>query len=121
MSIKHTIDVDGEIIRVKAWGEDDNLQDVMNYNMAMLDAIVTSGATKVLSDERELEYKIGTFDLYDLAEKIAKYAPRLLKAAIVYKTDNYDDAIFWENATVNKGLQFRAFASMDEAEEWIRS
>jgi hypothetical protein len=121
MSIEYKIETSEDMVRAKVWGEDEDLQDLINYNLALLDALVKSGARKVICDERELVYKVGTFDLYELVDKISQHAPRLLKAAIVFKSENYDDAKFWENASVNKGLQFRIFATPEEAEEWMQS
>ena len=119
MPIKYDMKKDGNTLLVKAIGTDDDLQEVIRYGTAVINEATHSKSLKVLCDERELEYRIGTFDLYELAEKYAELAPHLAKVAVVCAPESYPDAKFWEDVSVNKGLRFRVFTSMQDARDWI--
>ncbi|MFP4529289.1 MAG: hypothetical protein ACLFQX_12135 [Candidatus Kapaibacterium sp.] len=119
MSIKFDMKIDGDTLFVEAIGTDDDLEDVLKYGTAVIKEAILNKTPKVICDERELEYRIGTFDLYELAEKYAELAPHLAKVAIVCQSECYPDAKFWEDVSANKGLSFRVFTSMPSAREWI--
>ncbi|MFM8332326.1 MAG: hypothetical protein ACKN9T_11615, partial [Candidatus Methylumidiphilus sp.] len=73
----------------------------------------------VLCDERKLDYRLGTFDIYEAAKFLAEQVPRAAKAAIVCNAKYIEDARFWENVAVNRGLSVRVFCDIDAAERWL--
>ena len=119
MAISYTIVCDGQLLRVKASGKDDDLSDVMNYGMAILTAALEHGVTKILCDETELEYAIGILDTYESAKFIAENVPEVSKTAIVCKVSQMADAVFWETVAINRGLQVKAFMDLAAAREWL--
>jgi hypothetical protein len=119
MAIQYTFECSGTILRVKATGKDDNLEQVENYGLAVWEALNACGCTKVLCDETELEYSLDTFDSFESAKFIAEHAQKVLKAAIVCKASNVEDADFWETVAVNRGFQVKMFKTIEEAEEWL--
>lgn len=121
MAITFTIEQTESMMRVIAWGKDDNLEQVKEYGMAILMAAISSGCTKVLCDELQLVYSLGTFDTFESARFISEYAPNIAKVAIACKPDQIDDATFWETVASNRGLFVRVFKTLHEAEEWLLS
>jgi len=120
MSIQYVFNDDFPLLRVKASGKDDDLEDVQNYGIAIIQSAVSSGCTLVLCDETDLEYTLGTFDTYQAATFLAEHAPKISKTAIVCKLQHMSDAAFWETVAVNRGLQVKVFKSLQEAEGWLR-
>lgn len=119
MTIEYSIEVDDSLLRVKAWGQDDDLQGVLNYGQALLAAAVEHKCLKVLCDERALVYKIATLDIYESAKLMAELAPSQAQVAIVFNPEFSADAKFWETVAVNRGLKVSFFKDMDEAEAWL--
>jgi hypothetical protein len=120
MSIKYAIEFRDNILRVKATGKDDNLEDVKKYGIAVLEAALSSSCSKVLCDETELEYSLGISDNFESAKFISEQAPKIGKLAIFCKIEQMEDASFWETVAVNRGLQVKVCKSPEEAEEWLR-
>lgn len=120
MAIQCTIHVEGDVLRVKATGKDDSVKEVIEYGLAILDAAISSECSRVLCDERELDYALKTFETFEAAKFIAEKAPRVIKAAIVCKPEHMEEAQFWETVATNRGLHVRMFHDLDEAERWIR-
>lgn len=119
MSIKYNFEVVDSILRVKAIGKDDSLDEVLNYGKSIIDAVNKYGVHYVLSDETELEYTISTFETFQSAKYISEQAPKLGKIAIVISPKNAKDASFFENVGVNRGLNIRFFLSNRDAEVWL--
>ena len=119
MTITYNIRIDDGTVYVKASGVDESLSEVEAYGMAVVDAAVESQSTRVLCDERELAYALGTVDTYDYAAYIAARVPLLVKVAIVSNPEYADDAAFWEDVVVNRGMTVRVFHNRDKAEQWL--
>ena len=120
MSISYTIKVDCELLRVTASGEDDILEEVKEYGMAVIGAAIQYGVSKVLCNEMDLRYLLGTFDTYESARLIAEAAPKIAHVAIVCREENFEDAHFWETVAINRGLQIRVFKDIVAAERWLK-
>ncbi len=112
--------IDGVLV-VEASGSDDSLEEVQSYGLAVIDAAVRHGCTRVLCLENRLEYRIGTADIFEAASYIAEKAPHIARVAIVCRPADVRDARFWENVAVNRGLTVRMFLEPAEAERWVRA
>lgn len=123
MSIHFETSVEGDLLKARAWGSDDNLEEVKRYGMAIVAACLSGGCNKALLDERQLEYSLSVFEMYDLAEyyskQVRKLTPKVIKAAIVCDPSFVKDATFWEDCSVNRGLWVRVFSSIDKALLWL--
>ncbi|MFH1194988.1 MAG: hypothetical protein V1720_04715 [bacterium] len=119
MAIKYSFMVEKELLRVKATGNDDNLEDVNNYGLAVITAAVSAGTSKVLCDETELIYRLSAFDTFESAKFISENAPMIGKVAIVCNANQIEDASFWETVAVNRGLQVKVCRTVKEAENWL--
>lgn len=121
MAITYSLEVKENLLLVKAAGRDDDVNDVIQYGQALIEAAVQAGCTRVLCDERELEYAIGTLDIYQSASMIAQTAPHIARVAIVCNPQFLKEGEFWETVAVNRGLMVRMFTEMEEARDWLES
>jgi hypothetical protein len=111
--------VEENTLVVRATGVDENLSQVRSYGLAIINAAKEHGVTRVLCDERELEYRLGTFATYEAAAFISSQAPSVSRAAIICRADLLPDALFWETVAVNRGLLVRVFKEMAPAKAWL--
>ncbi len=119
MSIQYVLKPESDLLTVKTRGFDENLQEVEQYGLAILEACQEGNYSRVLCDETELEYRLGTLDTYQSAVFLASYAPRLIKAAIVCNEKFVSDAHFWETVAANRGLTVRVFKDVESARHWL--
>ena len=119
MAIHFTTRIDGALLRVEAHGFDESLEEVMAYGSALIEQCLTHQLTRVLCDERALEYRLNTLDTYALATWISEQVPHLARIALVSAPAAAADAQFWENVAVNRGLTVRAFQDPAAAEHWL--
>jgi len=120
MGHSHTIKYDGKLLKVKASGKDYTAEDVLAYGKAIIEASITYSCTAALLDEYDVEYALGTIDLYESAVFISEMAPKIGRVAVVCKPQNHHDADFWGTVAVNRGLTVRVFKSLNEAEAWLQ-
>ncbi len=121
MAISFTTTCNDGILYITAKGFDETLEDSKLFSLGVLQAAHDSKATKILSNELELEYRLGTIDLYVLTEVISKNAPFIKKAALVCDERYKQDMFYFERLSQNRGLCGKIFFNMDEAESWIKS
>lgn len=121
MAINFTITIKDRYLLITASGKDESLEEVESYGMAVIQAAIDNRVTHILCDERQLEYALGTFDIFESARFIAEHVPRLAKTAIVTGANEIQDVAFWETVAVNRGLHVKMFQNMDEAEAWLLS
>ena len=119
MSIQYTMRVDGETLFVTASGFDESLDEVQRYGMSVLSASQQHGVNRVLCDETDLEYRLGTFDTYQAGEFLSQHVPAVAKVAIVCNPRHLSDAQFFEDVVVNRGLTFRLFIDRETAMRWL--
>lgn len=119
MAIHYKMELEGDLLNVETSGFDESLEEVQQYGMDIIDACRRGNHTHVLCDERNLEYRLSTFDTYQSAEFMAAQIPRLAKAAVVCNEKFINDAKFWETVAVNRGLVVRVFKDIDSARLWL--
>lgn len=119
MSISYEMNLETEFLRVTAKGCDENLQEVMAYGAAILNKCYETKCTKVLCDERELQYRLNTGENFDLAAHLADAVPMVGKVAIVHAPQFAKAMKFFETVGVNRGLQIKAFVDISKAENWL--
>ncbi len=119
MAIQYTMTVQDNTLLVKASGFDEDLAGVQAYGTAIITAAVAASFDRVLCDERDLEYRLDTLDIYTVGEFIAARAPRVARVAIIPAKRYAADARFWENVVVNRGLTVRVFEDDGAAWRWL--
>lgn len=111
--------VEGDTLLVVAAGRDESLDEVMAYGKSVVDRAAAEGCTRILCDERRLEYALETFDTYEYGQFLAKYAPKVGRTAIVCDPAQLGAGAFWEDVVVNRGLHVRMFVDVDAARAWL--
>jgi hypothetical protein len=123
MTIHFEASIEGTLLRSRAWGSDDDLEDVKRYGLAIITTCSESDCDKALLDERELKYDLSIADTFKLAEyysnQMQKLLPKVIKTAIVCDRKFMKEAGFWENTSVNRGLNVKVFTSIDSAVQWL--
>ncbi len=119
MAIEYELRVQGDLLWVTARGKDDHVEQVKQYGMAVAAAAIANACHRILCDERQLTYSLGTFDTFDAARHIAENVSHFLKVAIVCGQSQSEDAEFWETVAVNRGLCVRVFRQLDRAQAWL--
>jgi hypothetical protein len=111
--------VEGGTLFVVATGRDDSLDEVKAYGAAVLDAAAAHACTRVLCDERGLEYALGTLDTYEYAKYIAERSPLVGKAAVACGYGSESEGAFWEDVAANRGVRVRVFNDVGAARAWL--
>jgi hypothetical protein len=79
-------------------------------------------AKKVLIDEPGTKLPVSLFSYYEAVEFYLSSLPpdiRSLKIAVVIAKEYKEMAGFWETVCVNRGLQYFAFTSFQDAHNWL--
>lgn len=116
----HTEYLDG-ILLVNASGRDDDLQQVIDYGSSVIDLAMECGAKLILCDETNLEYTLGTFDTFQLAQTIAARSQKIVRVAIVCSPKGLEDGKFWETVALNRFLMVRVDTDKQRARAWLLS
>jgi hypothetical protein len=119
MAIKYSFSQEDDLLIVRTRGFDESLAEVRDYNRAVKKEAERLGCTKILADERELEYRLSVIETYQLAEDLADLVDAFQKIALVTHTNNREAADFWENVAANRGARVKVFYTIDLARSWL--
>lgn len=119
MAIHYVIEPQQRLLRVAASGFDESLGEVMSYSQAVIEAAIANKSKLILCDESELEYRLSTFDIYEVAQLAVAFASYVIKIVIVVNQKAWQDAKFYETVSVNRGLIVRVMTTVEEAEKWL--
>ena len=119
MAINYKFELDKEVLKVKASGIDDDLEDVYNYSRDVLGIAIKNQCKKIFCDERDLQYTLSTIDTFHLAETASKEARALTKIAIVCNPKFLEDGRFYETVAKNRGLRVFVTSNYQQALEWL--
>src|SRR5690349_11067693 len=92
----------------------------------IMEAVVTSGLSRVLVDIRGLKLDIPLVQIFERAKEMRERRKQAgvvsAKAAVVYPPNDpkmEEDFNFFETAARNRGLPYRAFSNREEALAWL--
>ena len=119
MSIQFEFTPGENLLEVKAWGYDETVEDSNRYSEAVIREAIKCGVTRVLCDEREVEYRLNLFDTYIMAETVAQTAPNVTKVAIVCDPGYLEDGKFYETVLANRGIAVSVTDNMKQARAWL--
>lgn len=119
MSINFKIENKKDHLLVTSSGKDGGLQEVINYNKAIIDSATKYDLNKILCDERNLTYAISLGETYKLADFASKYASEVAAVAIICDKEQIEEAKFYETVANNRGLNIFATSDMNEAKKWL--
>lgn len=105
------------LMALRGW---ENLEDNKASVLYARDYCAEHGKQMLLVDLREISGGTTVVENYEFAGFLAEAAwPTILRIATVYGETNREIERFLETAGQNRGVQIRAFPSMDAAHEWL--
>ena len=119
MSIQYTFKSEKDVLVVETSGFDENVEEVMLYGKSVVEECRKGHFKRLLCNELQLEYRLGTLDTFENAKYISQFAAEIGRAAIVCNEKFFVDARFWETVAVNRGLEVRVFKDMETARQWL--
>jgi hypothetical protein len=111
----------GDFIRARPDGNAD-----LEQAEKLLQDIAAAGAGMqdfdILVDTRHVKGRLGVADLWSLAEKLARFRQTFSRrTAVLCPLERFDHVRFFALCAENRGFNVRAFASYEEAMEWLLS
>lgn len=98
------------------------LENVAAYMTQLRETCVARGIDRVLIEERLTGRRLETWDVYQAASQgSARASGRFNAIAYVDVHASGELMKFAETVAVNRGMPIRVFASVEEAEAWIRT
>lgn len=120
MSIEYTITCNDDTLFVRTSGSDESHEEVEAYGNAIVQECLRCGAKSVLCDETALEYRLDTLDtLYAGKSLVSRIQNKRITIAIACNPKFREDARFFENVVVNRGLTLRMFPDIESARIWL--
>lgn len=117
--LKHEIKSDGKLLKVRAFGKGDKVEEILDYAKAVILEALKNQSTKILCDERELSHDLDVLDTVFLAEKIKEAAPGVARVAILYDEKDLESGDFYETAAINRGLRMFITSDSEKAKKWL--
>ncbi|MBE7436190.1 MAG: hypothetical protein HS100_19900 [Anaerolineales bacterium] len=104
-------------------GIEEGLGENMKIHAMILETCKRLSHSRVLIDDRQVEYTSSILSLYDLAGhyKTTGAFSELDKVAVVANVQYHKDNVFYENVTRNRGINLRVFYDFDEAVAWLKN
>lgn len=102
---------------------DNSVEDVKGYLAEVGEACRRHGCTRVLLEEDLRGPRLGAFDIYEIVSEMIGQMPRGAGAfAYVDVSPDHDprEVEFAETVAYNQGAPVRLFATVAEAEQWLR-
>lgn len=97
------------------------LENVTGYMKELHDACVARGISRVLIEERLTGRRLETWDVYEVAAQgSARGVGQFQALAYVDVHASGELMKFAETVAYNRGIPIRLFATVEEAETWIR-
>lgn len=119
MAIQYDAKMQNDVLIVTTSGFDESLEEVQQYGMDVIEVAMRHRATRVLCDERDLEYRLDTIMTFESAKFIAEKAPKVGRVAIVCAPECLPSGQFWETVAVNRGLKVTVTADFERALAWV--
>lgn len=122
MNIVITSRPEPSYLLVESTGEMFTKDDLVRQSQLIHEEIVKHKAKKVLVNEPGTKFPLELLPYYELVKFYVDNFPpgiRRYKIAIVIAAEYEKMARFWETVCINRGLQYFAFTSFQEAHDWL--
>ena len=119
MAATITSESKSEYLLITGNGELRSAEDLIEQAEAIYSEFTKHDHTKILIDQRETTFPTRFFSYLDLVDHYVTMPIMLIKIAVVIDPKNKEIGDFWETACNNRGYQYFAFTSYEEAERWI--
>ena len=109
----------GDLVRARPEGEA-YLEDAEQLIRDIVAAGSGLAEFEVLIDTRRLSGALSATDLWNLAEKLARYRDSFARrTAVLCPLEKFDHARFFALCAENRGFNIRVFTAYEEAMEWL--
>ena len=122
MNITITSHNTDDYLLLRSVGDIENKDDLLKHANLVYQEISKHDKQKILIDGTETRLPPDLFSYYKQVEYFSRSFPswiRLLKIAIVIAPVYAEIGKFWETLSVNRGFQYFAFTSLEEARLWL--
>ena len=76
---------------------------------------------KILVDLQNVSNTVRTADIHEFVSSHYKEFPANIRIAMIVDPRDWNDSIFAEVISQNRGTKMRAFQNCDQAKEWLRA
>jgi len=108
-----------KILVVESTGYYANKGEIVEQIQSIMDVCEQKGVRLLLGDDRNLEYRLSLFAVFEGAEFISLFRQLNLRVAVLPHPDFAEKGAFFEDSAVNRGFQIRFFRDEKLAREWL--
>jgi hypothetical protein len=122
MNITITSENMDDYLSIRSAGDIESKDDLLKHADLIYQEISKYDKQKILIDNIETRFPPDMFSYYEQVQYFSKTFPpwiRLLKIAVVVSPEFEEVGKFWETLSVNRGFQYFAFTSLEEAGQWL--
>lgn len=121
MSIDITTEQRGNFLVVSCGGATDSTDEIMAYVDGFLALSADFGQDRILLDHRKLQVQMEHAGAYDVATRCIERMvdDRDLRVALVSRPERMEFARIYESIGLNRGVDIKAFESMEMAASWL--
>ena len=122
MNITISSVITDDYLLIRSVGDIENKDDLLKHADLAYREISKYDKQKILIDGIETRFPPDLFSYYKQVEYFSRSFPpriRLLKIAVVIAPVYAEIGKFWETLSVNRGFQYFAFTSLEEARLWL--
>ena len=119
--LDYKIDVNGDLLNVTTTGYDENVDDAVAYGESVINVCVENQCRRVLIDESQMTSVLDKVGQYQMVQRLVSLVPYDLAIAFVVNPANFEETSFGVLVAENRGINTRAFTSLEEASEWLQT
>lgn len=110
-----------KFLLVEAEGTRSNFHDIALANLEIAKAIDEYKATRILTDHRNVTYKLNQSDAFNLVRMYEKSGETFegIKLACCVTEENMSFKKYWEEIGRVRGFELAAFTDIEEAKSWL--
>lgn len=119
MALEYTSKIDGDLLSVTTRGYDSSVDEAVAYGESIIRLCVENQCNKVIIDESELTGVLDKVKTYEMVQRLLSLIPYHLRIAYVINPDYEENVSFGVLVAENRGIQVKAFLSIEPAREWV--
>lgn len=123
MNMTISTKVEDDYLLITASGSIADAEGLGLHTKRYVNEILAHGAMKVIIDETDVQYHKSLLDVIGLVESYSDVIPAELRSgrlAIVFNSDIKPIAEFWQFQATEKGYDYKAFSTIEEARDFLR-
>jgi hypothetical protein len=118
--LDYKIDVNGDLLFVTTTGYDDNVDEAVAYYESLISVCVDNQCRRILIDESQISSVLDKVSQYQMVQRLISHVPYDLAIAFVFSPELFEETSFGVLVAENRGINVRAFTTLEEASEWLQ-